>query len=118
MRWESGTYGGWWNPYIKLILLLLDFLTDQLEYHNAGGCTDDDSTLPDGAIKAVGKGSLLTAICVGRDLVCLWTQDHVAMQSSKTPRMSKEVQQSWKRGKESSLYHFTLNMKWALILVF
>jgi len=56
-------------PYVKLLLLCLGFLTDQLEHCNAGGCTDDVFTLPDGAVKAVGKGSLLTTICVGRDLV-------------------------------------------------
>lgn len=46
-------------------------IPDQLEHHNAGGCTDDDFILPDEAAKAVGKGSLLTTICISRDPVYL-----------------------------------------------
>lgn len=80
------------------MLLSLFFLTDQLEYHNGGVCTGDDFTLPYEAIKVVGKGSLLTMTCVGRDLVYLWTKGHAAMQSKNTPKMSEQVPQTWKEG--------------------
>lgn len=76
------------------MLLPLCFLTNQLEHHNAGGCTDNDFTLPDVTVKAIGKGNLLTTICVARDLVYLRTQSRVPMQSKNTPMTSKQVPQT------------------------
>lgn len=62
------------NPLYKTYASAHRFLTDQLEHHNVGGCTDYDFTLTDGTVKAVGKGSLLTTLTtlyVGSDRVYL-----------------------------------------------
>lgn len=91
------------------MFLTLCFLTDRLEHHNAAACTDDDFTLPNGAVKTV--GSLLTTMCIGRELVYLWTQADVATESKNSFRKSEQVPQTWKERKESNLCYFTLDMK-------
>lgn len=91
------------------MFLTLWFLTDQLEHRNAGGCTDDGFTLPDRAVKTV--GSLLTTMCIGRELVDLLTQADVATESKNSPRKSEQLPQIWGERKESNLYYFTANMK-------